>query len=214
MTGLLTSSVRLLGNRLLLEPIYGAEKIGSLYVTESFNVEQPHQGEVVAAAKEVPFKPGDIVLVRPFVGEPVRDGRYLVYGLSQVVCKVDGRELYPKPDEVMIVPDWSKKYRQPGGLIWLPPSALEHNQPAMFGTIARVGDKVTKVKSGDYVIFDNKGVEASFIDTNYYFLSEEDILAHYHEGLLEEYEKEINSPEYKRRWQNEYQGTFPPPKKP
>lgn len=185
MTGSSTNSLHVLGKRLILEPIFGAEKIGSLYVTESYNIEQPHQGEVVFAPEEVPFRTGDHLVVRPFVGEPLGDGRYnrlLVYGLGQVVCKVEGRELYPKPDEVMIVPDWSRKYKQASSLIWLPPSALEHGEPAQFGTVARVGANITLVKVGDYIIFDNKGIEVGFIDTNYYFLKEEDILAHYYDN--------------------------------
>lgn len=177
----MTTNLRALGDWVVIDPIYDPEKIGSLYLPNAYENNYPHQGEIVSCGPEFPFAPGSRVALRSFVVEPVNIGngsRYLGIRGVDVVARIDGRELYPKPTQVLVLPDWSEKFAQPSSLIIISDVELADNTPLTRGTVARVGEKVTLVKSGDYVLYPPaKGVEVGYIDTNWYIFEEDDLLA-------------------------------------
>lgn len=174
------SHLRTLGNWVIIDPLYDPIKFGSLYLPNAFENNYPHQGEVVACGSTFPFEPGSRVVLRSFVVEPLRvkGTRYLGVRDIDVVAKVVEREVYPKPTQVLVLPDWSEKFAQPSKTIIISDVELDDGLGLTRGTIARVGEKVTTVKPTDYVLFPpNMGVEVGYIDTNWYLFEEEQLLA-------------------------------------
>lgn len=175
-----TTHLRVLGDWVIIDPLYDPEKFGSLYLPNAFENKYPHQGDIIAAGPEFPFQEGTRVALRPFVTEPVKIGStsYLCIKGVDIVGRIEGRELYPKPTQILVLPDWSEKYSQPSETIVLSVTEQELSGGLTRGTVARVGEKVTLVKPGDEVLFPpNRGTEIGFIDTNWYVFEEDELLA-------------------------------------
>lgn len=176
----LTTSLHAHGSWVIIDPLYEAEKIGSLYIPRSYANRWPQQGNIVDAGPGFPFLTGSHVFLRPFVIEPlsIGFGNLLAVRAADIIASLDGKEIVPKPTEVVILPDWSTKYGQPSKVIVISDVELEDGRPIQFGIVARIGSEVTTVKAGDYVIIPpDRGVEIGFIDTVWYILEEADLLA-------------------------------------
>jgi co-chaperonin GroES (HSP10) len=171
--------LRALGNHVIIDPLYDPVKFGSLYLPDAFENKYPHQGDVVACGPDFPFKPGTRVALRSFVVEPIdAGGRLLAIRGEDCIARIEGKELYPKPTQVLVLPDWHEKFDQPSRTIIISDVELDDGKGLTRGTVARAGEKVTTVKAGDYVLFPpNKGVEIGYIDTNWYVFEEDELLA-------------------------------------
>jgi len=168
-------------DRVIVEPLYEANMVKGLYIPDAYQDRMPTMGIVWFTS--VPWlKRTDMIAFQPHQFEPIEHE-----GKALIVVKVDhiaGRlvknptevEFYPKPEHLMVLPDWDSKYKQPSSIIWSPPTQLERNQPCQYGTICRIGDGCT-LKVGDKVVLPNKGLELALVDTVYYILKESDILA-------------------------------------
>jgi co-chaperonin GroES (HSP10) len=178
---------RVIRNKLLVEPLYAGEKLGSgIIIPDMAQEERPVLGDVIAAGPDAPYYIGDRLVLRPSiptVGYPLHSlhGSPIVIEPSDIVGQMYGKEFLPKPEDVVIVPDWRQKYKQVSSLIYLPPSALEQNQPVTFGIVTRVGKDCKDLYIGDYVVYPgNIGFEIGLIDTVYYILPEREVLATIH----------------------------------
>lgn len=171
--------LRALGNWLIIDPLYDPEKIGSIIIPNAYRNNYPHQGDIVSCGLNSPFKPGMRVVLRSFVVEPLKAGdRLLAIRDIDCVARIEGKELHPKPMQVLVLPDWSEKYSQPSKTIIISDVELDDGSAITRGTVTRIGEKVTSVKAGDYVLFPpDKGTEVGYIDTNFYIFDEDELLA-------------------------------------
>lgn len=142
-------------------------------------------GIVVATGKNTPFKIGTTVCFRQHESWPVHlDGKDLRYLYDvQVVATVRNRELYPTRGKVLILPDWSRRKSSvlSSNIIYLEKTVGDYSidTPCNFGQVVRVGEQVTEAVEGQNVIFTNTGHDIGFMDTVYYILRQEELLATY-----------------------------------
>lgn len=172
--------IRAIKDRLIIEPYFDADKIGSIYIPESFKNPEAQQGEVVAAGPDSFWAPLDYLVFHPFRSEKVQGTNYISIRDTDVVALLD-REcgvLIPKIGDVMIRPDWHSKYGQKG-LIYLPPAVVDaERQPVLFGTIVDYRSITANVSIGERVVFaPGKGSEAALDNDLYYFIPSDEILA-------------------------------------
>lgn len=178
---------RMILGKMLVDPLYAGNQYGKhgLVLPDVVQETRPVLGDVLAAGPDALYAKGQRVVLRPSfptIGIPLyqRLGAPLVVSNTDVVGHMEGTEFQPKPEEVVIIPDWRQKYKQVSSLIYLPPSALEQNQPVYCGVVAKVGSKCKTLKVADYVIYPNVGFELGLIDTLYYIIPEKEILATIH----------------------------------
>lgn len=174
--------IHALKTRLIVEPVYSGGKVGSIYIPDAYQDSRPYFGDVLSAGSESGYSTGERVVLRPIVGHPFyRDGRS-VYCIDRSDCvgRIEGKVFFPQPEDVVIKPDWQQKYQQPSQLIYIPPSALEQNQPCYAGIICQVGKDCKDLKVGDYVLYPYTGTELGLVDTIFYILPEKEILATVH----------------------------------
>lgn len=175
--------IHAVGDVIILDPIYDADKIGSIYIPDSYKNPEAQQGIVVTAgpeAKDAGIEEGQHLLFHPYRAHTFRhSGSDRVHiRIRDAVAIIIAGDTYPLPDQVMVLPEWETKYGQKSDLIYLPPTALDSNEPVKVGVIVRVGSKVERVQLNDRIIMQpGAGSEAGIIDRVYYFLKEEHILA-------------------------------------
>lgn len=182
-------------DKVLVQPWYDAEKIGSLYLPDSAKNSQPQQGKVIAAGPQSLVPIGKHIMFHPWRGEWHHiDGEDLLLlrnkDLTAQVSWVNQVPLlYPLPDHVMVEPIWSEKYKQPSRFVHLPDTVLEQNQPAMQATICDLGSGLIRMVRdfaiGDTVLIEpGKGSEVGWgYDMKvYYFVRPKHILARIENG--------------------------------
>ena len=184
--------MKVLQDRLIVDPFYDAQMIGSLYLPDSGKNSESQQGIVTACGQDSGVHPGDHVLYHPYRGDPfVINGREsLALRRKDLVGTItrhgDTYDLHPMPDHVMVLPDWDRKYQQPSsGLVFMPDTALEHNEPVQYGMVLEMGWEVEQMPGRDFTLEDvvliapEKGSEVGWgLDRKvYYFLRPSHILA-------------------------------------
>lgn len=171
--------------KLVVEPYGHPEKFGSIYFPEAYKDGEPQFGRVLSCGPEVlavGIQPGHDVLYRPYKAEPLKVSFWGTSSidLRDVQAFVIGRELYPLPDFVLLIPDFRRKQQErlTSSIIVLPD--VEHDDsysPCLYGTVVRRGRDCMHVTPGRTVIMPpDKGVEIDFIDTRYYSIREVDLL--------------------------------------
>jgi co-chaperonin GroES (HSP10) len=173
------------GERIVVEPYYEGHdtKIGSIIIPDSMADSQPSQGVVIAAPDKYLHLTQRYVLFHRFRETAWHDG-LLMLEEKDLVCYLNNGEieLLPHREEVLILPDWESKYRQPSELVYLPPVALEHNQPVIQGTVVDYSLGATNyLIPGEKVAMEpDKGSEVAVKNTLYYIIPTEHILAIIH----------------------------------
>ncbi len=146
-----------LGNRVIVDPYYDAERVYGLIIPDSAKNPMSQQGKVVAVGdKQKDIVVGDHVLYHPYVGTPFRaDGHeYLSVEYREIAGYLapDG-EVFPLPDDVMLIPEFAPSGVIKSGLLWLPRQVFDTEVPHI-GRVVRVGERVTCVSVGQRVAFD------------------------------------------------------------
>jgi co-chaperonin GroES (HSP10) len=166
-------------DRIIVEPYYDSNMIGSLYLPDPFKDPEPQQGTVVSVGPDVRnIKPGDYILFHPYRSEPLRrTGLISIRGRDVVAC-VEGENFRPVHGELVIRPDWGSKYSY-SGLIYVPKHHLEDYQSVPLGWVHLSSDPAfpagTKV-----VIPPGAGSQVVWVDTIYYLIQPYDIPAIIH----------------------------------
>jgi len=177
-----------IGDRVIVEPYYDADKVFSLWIPDSAKNPMSQQGKVLAVGPEQKdVEPGDMILYHPFVAEPIKtfllDSKEL---LAISPCHIAGflapdGELFPLPDWVMLAPEFKPDGVVKQGVLWVPRQVFEV-EPPEIGMVVRVGERVTTVKPAQRVVFPlDKGNEIG-LDTGksravYYTIKADDLLA-------------------------------------
>lgn len=185
------------GSRILVDPLYDAEKVYSLYIPDSGKNPMSQLGEIVALgpANYLELELGQLIAYHPFKGEPFKASlnggklhEYLWVDPLDVaaICTNEG-EVLPLPTEVVVSPRFVGTKLLRKGSLYLPQNDLFDTIIPDRGVVVRIGKYVRTVKVGQTVIFRfNEGVEGCGneigIDTGkhrgvYYTLKEKDLLA-------------------------------------
>lgn len=166
--------LKALGDRLVVEPYFDSDKIGRFYIPEAFKNPESQQGVVVSAGPLSPVRDGTYIFFHPFRSQPLGDTGLIGLHDKDVVAYLVDKELTPREEHVMVLPDWDSKHK-PSKLLILPDIAHEY-VPVMIGTIVRSSSKIFEVGTV-IAIPPGKGSEIGYIDTVYYFIHQDDILA-------------------------------------
>lgn len=178
--------MQVLHDFIVVEPHYDSDKLGSLYIPDSYQNPEPQQGRVIACGPDVDWSEGDLLAYHPFTAIPVPGEKTLHYIRNRdVVCSIEDGIPMPKYGEAMIRPDWDSKYKaNVGGLIHIPieVSNAAHD-PVKFGTIlliyySKEQREQTGLRRDDYVVIPpQKGSEIGTKDGVFYFIPIDEILA-------------------------------------
>jgi co-chaperonin GroES (HSP10) len=167
--------LKALGDRVVVEPYFDSDKIGSIYIPEYFKNPEPQQGVVVSAGPLSPFVDGTYVFFHPFRSQPLGDTKLIGLHDKDIVATLVDEELVPLEDHVMVLPDWESKTKHKG-IIFLPPTVTIDNSPVIRGTVVRSNSKL--LEAGTMVVIPpGKGSEIGYIDTVYYLIHQDEILA-------------------------------------
>jgi co-chaperonin GroES (HSP10) len=179
------TNVQPVGDRVLVEPYYDADKVYSLIIPDSAKNPMSQQGKVMAVGPEQKdIQLLDHILYHPFVGEPVQTAKaeWLMVESRHVVAWLapDG-ELFPLPDFVMLMPNFKPDGVVKQGLIYVPRQVFEV-EPPETGVVARVGERVSGVVPGMTVVYPLGAGNEIGLDTGksravYYTIKADDLLA-------------------------------------
>lgn len=179
--------MQVLHDFIVVEPHYDSDKLGSLYIPDSYQNPEPQQGKVIACGPSVDWSPGNLLVYHPFTAIPVPGEKTQHYIRDRdVVCSIEDGIPMPKKGEVMIRPDWDSKYKaNVGGLIYIPVEVSDAQyEPVKFGTIELIHyDGLIiytdyRLSRGDYIIIPpQKGSEIGTKDGVFYFIPIDEILA-------------------------------------
>lgn len=186
--GLRVASFHLHRDLILVLAKYDSDRVHStIWIPESFKNLMPQQGIVVEVGpKQRVIQTGDRVIFHPWAPQvrlshgviEICGKAYTIVSLTDIAGTVSsGGELFPLPDEVVILPEF--RYMRPGkkGLIYVS-GELDVNEIPDRGYITKVGKNVTTVEVGDKVVFPpSVGSEIGIIDTVFYTIKEKDLLA-------------------------------------
>jgi co-chaperonin GroES (HSP10) len=181
--------IQALGDDILVDPLYDPDRASSglspgapaLYLPDSGRNPISQQGIVLdTGPRQWYLERGDHVLFHPFLGWPFRENgyEYLRIEARTVVGWCDrGGGLHPMPDSVVVLPHFKPAGRPvQKGLLWVPSQVFYIDVPCT-GRVVRVGELVTELKVGEYVLFPHdKGNEIG-LQQVYYTIREADILA-------------------------------------
>jgi co-chaperonin GroES (HSP10) len=164
-------------DRLVVEPYYDPEKIGSFYIPDSAKNPEAQQGVVKSVGPHSEIREGAYVFFPPFRSLPLQGTDLISIRDKDVVAFLRDGELYPPWEHYMVLPDWDSKYRQKSEWIYIPPTVMEDYSPVKYGTIIRCAEGTELPPNTKVVIAPGKGNEIGFKDTVYYFIHHDDILA-------------------------------------
>lgn len=190
-----STNMRPLHKKILVEPEYDADKIGSFYIPEAYMNPLSQQGVVLAVGPEQEtIRVGDRVLYHPWSeiekhGEqqkiPVmKDGKWeeaFILDEKFIVgwLAPDG-VLFPLPDFIVLDPKFSAGDAHEAGMVGslhVVGQAFDI-EPPQQGKVASIGERVTTIHVGDIVLYPiDKGNEIGLINKVWYTIREEDILA-------------------------------------
>jgi co-chaperonin GroES (HSP10) len=162
----------------LILPLYEAEKIGHIVIPDGLENPIAQQGLIVRAGKTSIFRDGDRVLLQPYQGTTftINGVEYFRYLDTHIIARVIDRVIKPKPLEVVILPEFRQTVDKPG-LIHIVQD-LYFTDPQRYGRVVAVGRECNEVQLGDRVMLpDFGGYEVGWIDTVYYIIREEELLA-------------------------------------
>lgn len=172
--------LKAIGDRLVVEPYYDADKIGSFFIPDAFKNPEAQQGVVKSAGPLTEMmREGVYVLFPPFRSVPLQGSDLISITEKDVIAYMVDEQLYPLWDHVMVSPDWYSKYQQKSSLIYIPPAVQEDYSPVLFGTIVRAGQgSDAKFFPGEKVVVaPGAGHEIGYKGEVYYFIHERDLLA-------------------------------------
>jgi co-chaperonin GroES (HSP10) len=188
--------MRVLEDKVLVEPWWDADRIGLIWLPDSAKNNQPQQGEVLGAGPLSGVESGQHIMFHPWRGEwHYMDGKHLLLlRRKDLTAEIRWIQqvpfLCPLRDHVMVDPDWADKYTQPSKTIFVPETVLEQNQPVLRGTITELGKDLLRIRRDYYVgaqifIQPGKGSEVGWgYDRKvYYFIRPKHILARIDDGL-------------------------------
>src|SRR5512138_595939 len=100
------NGIRLLRGKMLVEPIFAGDRVGSIYIPESALETRPVLGDVIAAAADAPYHSGERVVLRPSIptaGYPLygQHGSPIVLEPSDTVGQMQGKDFLPKEEDVV-----------------------------------------------------------------------------------------------------------------
>lgn len=183
-------------SRILVDPLYDAEKVYGLYMPDSGKNPMSQMGEIIALGPEnyLELEVGQFIAYHPFRGIPVHLGangkvhEYLWINPVDVAAILTKEgEVFPLPYQVVVAPEFVGGDLLKHGSLLLPQNDLFNTIIPNLGKVLRVGRHITEVKVGQRVMFrfnetfEGCGNEIG-IDTGkhrgvYYTLLEEDLLA-------------------------------------
>jgi len=164
-------------DRLVVEPYYDADKIGSFFIPDAFKNPEAQQGVVQSVGPTANIREGAYVFFHPFRSLPLQGSDLISLREKDVVAYLIEGELHPLWEHYMILPDWDSKYGQKSEWIYIPPSVMEDHSPVKYGTIIRCAEGTSLPLNTKVVIAPGKGHEIGFKDSVYYFIHHDDILA-------------------------------------
>jgi co-chaperonin GroES (HSP10) len=172
-----------LGQRILIDPVYDPEKIGSLYIPPAATNPLPSNGHVVAVGSDQDeVEVGYRVLVSTYGVDATRfitvdDHEYVLYFDHEVVAFLTpDAEVFPRRDAVIIRPNWLDKGEQKYGSLHLLTRSFA-SPPPKLGTVLRTGERVHSLHRGDVVVLPKTGGnELGVRDRVVYSIKESDIL--------------------------------------
>ena len=173
--------MQVLSDRIVVEPYFDSDKLGSIIIPASFQNPEAQQGKVVAAGPLSYWGPGDYLVFHPFRSEPWPGNDQLVsIRATDVVCQLLNGELVPKQGTLRVRPDWDSKLGQTtGSKIFLPPTVKEDNSPVLFGTI-EYGYGEEYPVGARIAMQPGAGSEASLGLDLFYFIDHKDVMAIIH----------------------------------
>ena len=186
--GVKAALVRPYGALIMAQATYDSDEIYSskLIIPAYFKNPLPQQGIVTSVGpKQDVIKVGDHLLFHPWAahvrlpGGILRlDGEHYVFvSLTDIAAIVRDREMYPLPDEVLILPDFRPVRPSKPGLIYISGELEGMERPQEEGLVVRVGEDVTVVTSGDTILLpEGYGSEIGFIDKVWYTIKEKHLL--------------------------------------
>lgn len=177
--------IRPVGDRFIVEPYYEGKdtKIGSIIIPDSMAEVEPSQGVVIAAPDKYKELEGAYVVFHRFRSKRLQGTDHICLEEKDLVCRLDengGIHLFEHRDDYLILPDWESKYRQKSDLIFLPPVALEHGEPVLFGQVVGTWGISGFFQGAKVVIEPGKGCELAVKNVLYYVIPSEHILAIIH----------------------------------
>lgn len=161
-------------DRLVVEPYYDSDKIGSLYIPEYYKNPEPQQGVVKSAGPLSPVRDGSYVFFHPFRGLPLGNTGLISLLDKDVVAYLVDQELTPREEHVMVLPNWDHKHKRSEFLIT--PDTSHEYVPVMVGTVVRSSSEQFAVGTV-IAIPPGKGSEIGYRDTVYYFIHQDEVLA-------------------------------------
>ncbi len=184
--GLRVASFRPYGKLILVKATYDTDKIYSsgLIIPDFYKNPLPQQGIVEAVGpKQDVIKVGDHLLFHPWapherVGVMHMDGEHWVFvSIQDVAAIARDMELYPLPNDVLILPAFRAVRPSKPGLIYISGELAGTERPQAEGLVVRVGRDVTLVAPGEDVLLPEVGGnEIGFIDKVWYTIKEVDLL--------------------------------------
>ena len=182
--------IKPMGDDVVVDPYYDPDKVGSghqpgagalLYIPDRAKNPMSQQGLVVGIGpQQKDIEVGDYILFHPWVGRAftVKEHEYLNLHYWDVVgwLAPDGI-LFPLPDSVVVKPIFKPRGPTLSGSIYLLRQVF-HIEPPQMGMVVRTGERCKVVRPRQTVMFGlHAGNEIGLVDTVWYTIKEEDLLA-------------------------------------
>lgn len=169
--------VQPLGKKILVNPMYDSDKIGSLYLPDTGKNPNPQVGSIVRVgplADEAVV--GDCVVFHPYHTHPITigDHEYLfvddLYWYGYAAPTKQGYKLFARRDHVVVQPLWEPEGAyQEGSVILVTRTFI--SSPQRYGIVINIGEGVTDWSVGDKVVLPPRGgYEIGFVDEPFYIL--------------------------------------------